>query len=119
MGQSKFQPGDRVRFQIGSRLAHGVVKGDGPIEIDGDRLYVIEIRGDEELPSQLELPARKLAALAPLPAHPSGLKDIDASELDYEHDGTYTYKAGPLPELQWNLTARVSSSVKKHTGTDN
>ena len=64
MSETQFRKGDRVRFKLGTRFVHGLVKEDrGPIGIKGRHLYLVEFRAEPQSPSQIELPAEQLEPL--------------------------------------------------------
>ena len=63
MSERRFQKGDLVRFQLGTRPVQGQVKEDrGPIGVKGRHLYLVEFRPERlsSSLSQVELPAEEL-----------------------------------------------------------
>ena len=63
MPEPRFQEGDLVSFQFGTRSVQGEIKEDrGPIGIQGRRLYLVEFRFSAHSPSlsEIELPAEEL-----------------------------------------------------------
>ena len=63
MRERQFDKGDMVKFHLGTRVVHGVVKEDrGPIGIRGRHLYTVEFRPEPQSVSLsvIELPAEEL-----------------------------------------------------------
>ena len=64
MPEVRFHKGDAVKFRLGTRTVHGLIKEDrGPIGVKGRRLYLVEFRSEPESPAQVELPADELEAV--------------------------------------------------------
>src|SRR2546423_3564273 len=96
MPQGQFHKGDRVRFRLGTRSVHGIVKEDrGPIGINGRRLYLVEFRAEPQSPSQIELPADQLEAVTGAGAAKKGIPSFSSRKSFYPPCGSPP--AGSLP----------------------
>ncbi|HLX62588.1 MAG TPA: hypothetical protein VKX17_15025 [Planctomycetota bacterium] len=64
MPESKLHKGDYVKFQLGTRPVHGLVREDrGAIGINGRHLYLVEFHAEPTSPHQVELPAEEMEVL--------------------------------------------------------